>query len=329
MGNIAVIGAGSFGTCLAFLLGENGFQVNLWARREELSRKINNKRENEQYLPGITLPDGVIAYNSLKNVLNGSELIVMAIPSDFLMEVTSQIKHHYSGQIIVSTTKGLSYDESNQTCKRMSQLIQDILGKVRIVTLSGPNHSKELSRKMPTAGIVASMDKKSREKVASYFSTDYFKLYPLNDVIGVEICGALKNISAIASGVCDGLGIGNNSKGAILTLGLTEMNNFGKHFGAKRGTVYGLAGVGDLIATCISENSRNRLFGEYLAKGRTIQEIKRSMHGMMAEGIPTTKAVYEYSSKHNIAMPLTQQAYNVLFENKDIKKAMSDLLKVV
>lgn len=325
MEKIAVIGAGSWGTTLAVLLGEKGFDVRLWARREELANEIESKRENAQYLPGIKIPANVIAGYSLKNVVEGSEMVITAVPSEFLRKTIRDIKHHFKSQIVVSTTKGIEHD----TCKRMSQVIEDELGKIKISVLSGPNHAEEVSRKMPTASVIASKDARVGNIVADCLGTPYFKLYQINDVTGVEICGALKNISAIATGVCDGLGFGDNAKASIITLGLMEMNSFGRHFGAKRGTVYGLAGVGDLIATCISRYSRNRFLGENLAKGKTIEEIKKEIHGMVAEGIPTTKAVYEYSTKHNIEMPLTSQAYEVLFKNKNIKQAIKDLLDIV
>ena len=325
MQKISIIGAGSWGTTLAVLLGEKGFDVKLWARREELSNEIESKRENKQYLPGIKIPSNVIAEHSLKNVINGSHIIISVVPSEFLRKIVREIKPYYNNQIIVSTTKGIEHN----TCKRMSQVIEDEIGKAKIAVLSGPNHAEEVSIKMPTASVVASKDKKTSKIVAEALATPYFKLYQLNDVIGVEICGALKNISAIATGVCDGFGFGDNARASIITLGLMEMNNFGRHFGAKRGTVYGLAGVGDLIATCISKHSRNRFLGEQLAKGKKMEEIKKQMRGMIAEGIPTTKAVYEYSKNHDIEMPLTHQAYEVLFENKNLKQAIKDLLALV
>ena len=322
---IAVIGAGSWGTTLAVLLGAKGFDVKLWARREELANEIESKKENVQYLPGIKIPDTVIAEHSLKNALNSSEIIIIAIPSEFLRNSIKEIKPYFKSQIIVSVTKGLEH----HTCKRMSQVIEEELGRAKIAVLSGPNHAEEVSIKMPTASVIASKDKKACKIVSETLATPYFKLYQLSDVAGVEICGALKNISAIATGVVDGLGFGDNAKASIITLGLMEINNFGRHFGAKRGTVYGLAGVGDLIATCTSRHSRNRFAGQELAKGRTIEEIKKEMHGMVAEGVPTTKAVHEYSKQHKIEMPLAQQAYEVLFENKNIKLAIKDLLDLV
>lgn len=325
MKKIAIIGAGSWGTTLAVLLGEKGFDVKLWARREELANEIESKRENKQYLPGIKIPKNVIAGHSLKDAINGSEIIITTIPSEFLRSTIKQIKPYLNRQIVVSATKGLEH----HSCKRMSQVIEDELGNARIVALSGPNHAEEVSMKMPTASVVASKDKKACKTVAEAIATPYFKLYQLNDVVGTEICGALKNISAIATGVVDGFGFGDNARASIITLGLMEMNNFGRHFGTKRGTVYGLAGVGDLIATCISKHSRNRFVGEQLAKSKSMEEIKKEMHGMVAEGIPTTKAVYEYSIKHKIEMPLTHQAYKVLFENKNIKQAIKDLLNLI
>ena len=325
MKNISIIGAGSWGTTLAILLGEKGFDVKLWSRREEVASKIESKRENTQYLPGIKIPNNVIVDHSLKNVIEGSEMIITAVPSEFLRTTLKEIKHNFNGQIIVSATKGIEHD----TRKRMSQVIEDELGKVKIAVLSGPNHAEEVSARMPTASVVASNDKRTSKIVAECLSTPYFKLYQLNDVTGVEICGALKNISAIATGVCDGFRFGDNARASIITLGLMEMNNFGRHFGAKRGTVYGLAGVGDLIATCISKHSRNRFVGEQLAKGKSIEEIKKELHGMIAEGIPTSKAVYEYSKEHNLEIPLTTQAYEVLFKNKDINQAINDLLRLI
>lgn len=325
MQKIAVIGSGSWGTTLAILLSEKGFDVKMWARRPELAAEIESNKENKQYLPGIQFPDNLIVDSSLKNVLENSEMIISAVPSEFLRKTMNHVKQYYKSQLIVSATKGMEHS----TSKRMSQVIAGELGKVKIAVLSGPNHAEEVSRKKPTASVVACGDKKTGKIIAETLATPSFKIYQLDDVAGVEVCGALKNISAIATGVCDGFGFGDNARASIITLGLMEMNNFGRHFGAKRGTVYGLAGVGDLIATCISRHSRNRFLGENLAKGRTMEEIKKEMHGMVAEGVPTTKAVYEYATQHRIPMPLTHQAYEVLFKGKNIKLAIKDLLDLV
>ena len=326
MQKIAVVGAGSWGTALAIILAEKGLDVKLWARREELANKIRSEKENSQYLPGIKVPNNLIVSHSLKNIIENSEAIITAVPSEFLRHTLNQIKPYFKNQIVVSVTKGIEHS----TGKRMTEVIEDVLGKkAKVTALSGPNHAEEVARKMPTASVLACKNAKLGKEIASTLSTSEFKVYELNDIIGVENCGALKNIAAIATGVCDGFGFGDNARASIITLGLMEMNNYGRHFGAKRGTVYGLAGVGDLIATCVSKHSRNRFVGESLAKGKTMEEIKKEMHGMIAEGIPTTKAVYEYAVKHKMQMPLTHQAYEVLFNNKNIKKAIVDLLNLV
>src|SRR3989344_2182926 len=322
---IAILGAGSWGTALAATVSQNN-EVSLWARRKGLCDEINRTRKNKTYLDGITLPSNFFAKNSIKDTVEGSQIIISVIPSEYLRNVMQSLKPFVSNQIIISATKGIEHSSG----KRMSQVIEDELGKrVKVAALSGPNHAEEVARKMPTASVIACRDKKTALACSKAISTDSFKVYPLDDIAGVETCGALKNITAIATGVCDGFGFGDNARASIIKLGLMEMNNFGRHFGVKRGTVYGLAGVGDLIATCVSKHSRNRFVGEQLAKGKTMKEIKSEMHGMIAEGIPTTKAVYEYSVNHRIQMPLTHQAYEVLFNNKDIKKAIVDLLNLV
>jgi len=211
----------------------------------------------------------------------------------------------------------------------MSEVLKEELDSDKIIALSGPNHCEEVSRKIPTATVIASENMELLKKVRPVFNRNYFKVFPHDDVVGVELCGSIKNITAIASGVVDGLGFGDNTKASIITLGLTEMNNFSRHFGAKRATIYGLAGVGDLVATCTSKLSRNRFVGEKLSEGKHFKEIKEEMHGMVAEGVTTSKAVYEFSVKHNIEMHLTTQVCEVLYEEKDLKKAIKDLIRLI
>jgi len=323
---ISVIGAGGWGTTLAVLLAEKGHNVSLWVREKELADIIKKEKENKWFLPGVKIPDNLNVGNSLKDVAGNADLIVVAVPTQFLRNCARDFsKFIRKDVIVVSVVKGLEISSH----KRASQILEEELGNVRLVALSGPNHCEEVSRKIPTATVIASKDASILEKVKETFSTDYFKVYPHNDVVGVEICGAIKNIAAIAVGVCDGLGLGDNAKGSLITLGLAEMNKFGRHFGAKQNTCYGLAGVGDLVATCISRHSRNRLAGELIAKGKTSGEIKEIMHGMVAEGIETCKAVYEFSKKHNIDLPLTTQVYKVLYENKVLKTAINDLISLI
>lgn len=322
---VSVIGAGSWGTTLAVLLAEKKYDVSLWVREKELLEIIKKERINKLFLPDIKIPSNVIATNSLEEAIIGKDLIVFAVPSEFLRDVAKESSKYVKNQIVVNVAKGIEY----KTNKRMSQILEDELKNVKIVVLSGPNHSEEVSKKIPTATVIASKDIDCLSEVKNLFTTDYFRVYPHDDLIGVEICGAVKNITAIAIGICDGLGLGDNAKGSIITLGLTEMNRFGRYFGAKQKTCYGLAGVGDLVATCTSRHSRNRFVGEKIARGLSLDEIKEEMHGKVAEGIKTAKAVYELSKNNNIDLPLTKQVYSVLFENKDLKRAVRDLIRLI
>jgi glycerol-3-phosphate dehydrogenase (NAD(P)+) len=324
MERIAVLGAGSWGTTIALILAQNGHDVRLWARRQEIVSQIQNG-ENTEYLPGVKIPKNVKAETSMQKCVEGASILFSVIPSEFLRQTMKDLSSCYNGQVIVSATKGFEHS----TGKRMTQIIEDEIKGVKTAVLSGPNHAEEVSQGKPTASVVASKDRKAGQKVCAALNSMKFKTYYVNDTPGVEICAALKNITAIATGVCDGFNLGDNAKASIITLGLMEMNNFGRHFGAKRGTFYGLAGVGDLIATCMSKHSRNRFVGENLAKGRSLDSIRAEMKGMVAEGVPTARAVYDYSKKHGIKLPLTEQIYEVLYKNKDMKKAVSDLLQFI
>ncbi len=321
---ITVVGAGGWGTTLANMLSEKN-EVSLWIREKELLDIMKKDRVNTWFLPSIKLSDKLLLANDY-SLAKGADMIIFAVPSQF-MRHTARDFAPYIGKnsIIVSVAKGIE----QSTYKRMSQVLGEELGKAEIVALSGPNHCEEVARKIPTATTIASEDQEMLQKIKPSLETAYFKVYPHDDIIGVEICGAIKNITAIASGVVDGLGFGDNAKGAIITYGLTEMNKFGRFFGAKRKTIYGLAGVGDLIATCTSKHSRNRFVGRRIAQGKKFEEIKEDMHGMIAEGITTAKSVYEFSKKNDIEMLLTSQVYKVLFEKKDLEKAIKDLIKLI
>ncbi len=321
--NIVVLGAGGWGTTLANLLAETN-DVSLWVREKELLNIIKKEYENKFFLPGVKVDKNIKLSNSLE-IVKDKDMVVMAVPAQFMRETAKEIKGYIENQIIVSVAKGLEIG----TNKRMTQILGEELDSNKIVALSGPNHCEEVSRKIPTATVIASKNKGVLKEIQPVFNRNYFKVYPHGDVVGVELCGSIKNITAIVSGVIDGLGFGDNTKASIITLGLTEMNNFGRYFGAKRATIYGLAGVGDLVATCTSKLSRNRFVGEKIAKGESIEDIREEMHGKVAEGIPTSKAVYEFSVKHNIEMPLTTQIYKVLHEGKDLQKAIKDLIKLI
>ena len=325
MKKISIIGAGGWGTTLAVLVAENGYDVTLWAREKEIVQSINEKRESKNYLPGIKIPNNVYAESSIEKAILNSDVVINAVPAQFTREVAKEYSKHINCDIVVNVAKGIEVG----TYKRMSEVLKEELpDKVSIVSLSGPNHSEEVSRKMPTATVIASNNVDCLKDIKKIFHTDYFRVFTHDDVIGVEVCGSLKNIAALATGVCDGLGYGDNTKASIITLGLMEMSTYGRLLGAKRATFYGLAGVGDLVATCTSKYSRNRLVGERIAEGKNMEDIRKEMKGMVAEGIQTTKAVYEFSKKNNFYMPLSEQAYGVLYKNKDLKEAISDLLKI-
>ncbi len=325
MKKISIIGAGSWGTTLAVLIAENGYDVNLWAREKANVDYMSKYRENRQYLPGIKIPKNVLIESSIKKSVSNADVLISAVPAQFTREVARQYSSYITCDVVVNVAKGIE----NETYKRMSEVLKEELPEnVSIVTLSGPNHAEEVSRKMPTATVIASENVNCLGEIKKIFHTNYFRVFAHDDIIGVEVCGALKNIAAIATGVCDGLGYGDNAKASIITLGLMEISTYGRFVGAKRATFYGLAGVGDLVATCTSRHSRNRFVGEKIAEGKKFNDIKKEMHGMVAEGVHTTKAVYEFSRKNKLYMPLTEQAYGVLYKNKDLKEAITDLLKI-
>jgi len=325
MKKISVIGAGAWGTTLANLIAENGHLVHLWAREKNIVTSINEKRENVTYLKNKTLSNNIIASVSLKEVVENSDFIITAVPSQFLRMVLKDMAPFINVKkpIIIDVAKGIE----NKTYKRMSEIIEEeITIDKSVVVLSGPNHSEEVSKRLPTATVVASMDHHCLNKVIDILSTSYFRVLPHDDVIGVEMCAALKNIAAIAIGISVGLGYGDNASASIMTLALMEMNKIGRIIGAKRTTFYGLAGVGDLIVTCTSIHSRNRFVGLKIAEGKNLDEIHILMQGKIAEGILTCRAIYELSNKLNITLPLTTEIYNVLFEKKDLKKAIHDVI---
>jgi len=323
--HITIIGAGSFGTALALILSGKT-TVSLWTRRAELAQHINTTRTNT-YLPDVKLPASVSATSSLEDCLRGSTLVIFAVPSLYMRETLRKAAPFITMDMsLLHVVKGLE----EGTGKLMSEVIkEEVPFDIPLAVLAGPNHAEEIVKGLPTATVIASSHKKTRESLCTLFSTPSFKTYPHDDVIGIEVCGAVKNIIAIAIGVCDGLRSGDNAKGSILTLGLAEMNGIARAFGAKRATCFGLAGVGDLIATCFSAHSRNRFVGEMMAKGKNLDQIRGEMHGMVAEGIRTSRTLHELCTRKSISAPLTTQTYRVLYENVNLRDAINDLLSMV
>jgi len=320
---IAVLGAGSWGTTLAILLAKNGHEISLWEYLKEQAERLDRERENRQFLPGVPIPREIFISPNLEETAKEKEFILIVVPSQVLreaMEKLSKIKISKK-VILVSATKGLEVG----TNLRMSQIIKSYFPKNRSVVISGPSHAEEVSREISTAIVTSAPTFKLAQEIQEVFTTPYFRVYTNPDTVGVELGGALKNIIAIASGICDGLGLGDSSKAALMTRGIVEIARLGVAMGAKQETFAGLSGIGDLITTCISKHSRNRGLGERIAKGKRIEEAQKEI-GMVTEGVPTTKSAYELAKKYKVEMPITEELYKVLFGGKDPKDAEFKLM---
>ena len=321
---IAVIGAGAWGTTIANILSDNGYEVYLWVRTKWFAEVLNKSYENTHYLQGIRLNRNLHFCTDYAKTVDKAMVVFFAVPSQHLRETAKKFSPYIRhGTIIVNLAKGIECT----TYKRMSEILMDELNGNIIAVLSGPNHSIEIAKKKPSATVIASKHTGCLAYIKGILSTSYFKVYPHDDIVGVEICGAVKNIPAIASGIISELNYGDNALAGVITLGLSEMNTIGRHLGAKRSTVYGLAGVGDLVVTCTGKHSRNQFVGRELAQGKPLGEITELLHGMVAEGVETTKVVYDLSQVHNLKMPLTTEIYNVLYNKKDISTAIKDLFE--
>ncbi|SDD38825.1 NAD(P)H-dependent glycerol-3-phosphate dehydrogenase [Sporomusa acidovorans] len=322
--HIAVIGAGSWGTAITAVLGQKHHSVRLWVRSPELSRQIQVSRENANYLPGCKLPQSVLITPDLKEAAAGASLIVLATPSHAVRQTVAKLSSYVSPEtILVNVAKGLELS----SLKRLSETIVEELPAIanQIAILSGPNHAEEVALAYPTATVVAAKSRKVAEYIQDAFMQPYFRVYTNPDIIGVELAGALKNIIALGAGIADGLGFGDNAKSALMTRGLAEIARLGISMGANPLTFAGLAGIGDLIATCTSSHSRNRRAGLMLASGKSVNEIQTET-SMVVEGIRATKAAYQLAVKQGIDMPITNQIYQVLYQNKSPKDAVFELM---
>jgi glycerol-3-phosphate dehydrogenase (NAD(P)+) len=323
---IAVLGAGSWGATLATLLSENGHDVALWEFDPAAASALSSSRKLP-VLPDLTLPPAVQVTNDLKAALQGRRVILSATPSHFVrstMYAVKQSKTLDPKSIVVSVTKGLE----EKTHLRMSQVIAEELKlhAGRMAVLSGPSHAEEVCQRMPTAVVLAATGPKTAENLANIFQADYFRVYPHHDVIGVELAGSIKNIFAIVCGIADGLGLGDNTRAAILTRGLNEMTRIGVKMGGEAFTFFGLAGMGDLIVTCMSRHSRNRSLGQKIGEGKSAKEALSEMT-MVAEGMKTAPSVYQLSKKLNLDCPLTGEIYQVLYKGKNPKSSLHDLMR--
>jgi glycerol-3-phosphate dehydrogenase (NAD(P)+) len=329
MSEIAVIGAGAWGTALAIALGRNGrHRVRLWAHEKEVRDSINQRHSNDLFLPGHKLPESVTAAGHYQEAVRGAEIVVSVMPSHHCRRVFEEMWVCLTPEmLIVSATKGLE----NETHLRMSEVITQVMKAAqgftpRVGALSGPSFAKEVARGDPTAITIASPDDGLSETVQREFSDPQFRVYTNGDVIGVELGGALKNTIAIAAGVCDGLGLGHNSIAALITRGLAEMTRLVVACGGQPETMAGLAGLGDLVLTCTGGLSRNRSVGVELGRGRKLEDIIAGMHGMVAEGVFTTRAAVELARVFGVEMPITAQMDGILNHGKSPREAIHELM---
>lgn len=322
---IAVIGAGSWGTALAMVLADNDFKIKLWGRRQDQIDVINQEHRNERYLPGVQLPETIIGTTNLEEALQDVEVVLLVTPTKSMREVLKNVGEHLSQPvIIVHASKGIE----PRTSKRISEMIEEEIPAEKrkaVCVLSGPSHAEEVCLRQPTTVTVSSTDPAATKIVQDIFINQNFRVYTNDDMIGVELGGALKNIIALGAGISDGLGYGDNAKAALITRGLAEMTRLGVQMGAHPLTFTGLAGMGDLIATCTSVHSRNWRAGNLLGKGHSLDETLEQI-GMAVEGVRTTEAGYLLAKQQNVSMPITEVLYEVLFSGKDPKQAVDELM---
>ncbi|MCD5390783.1 NAD(P)H-dependent glycerol-3-phosphate dehydrogenase [candidate division NPL-UPA2 bacterium] len=316
---IAILGAGSWGCTLAWHLNKKGILVRLWDLESQV--KLLKKRRRCLKIPKVRIPSRIEITPCLDEATDGAQIIFIALPSQVVRKVIRKLKNFARDQIIVSASKGIE----NKTLMRISEVIIDVLGRRSVAVLSGPSHAEEVCRRIPTTIVAASQDGKAARRIQQLFMTETLRVYTNPDIIGVELGGALKNPIAIAAGISDGLGFGDNTKAALLTRGLAEITRLGIVMGARRETFAGLSGMGDLITTCISRHSRNRNLGEAIGQGKTLKQALKRI-GMVVEGVPTTKSARGLARKYGVEMPITEQIHQVLFQGKDPYRAVADLM---
>lgn len=322
MNRVAILGGGGMGTALAMIFARSAGDVRLWVRDPERALEIAETRDNRRHLPGFRIPDSVRVLNDPTEALRDAELIVAAIPTQFLRSgLTALADAAPAGVPAVSVVKGIEFG----AFARPSRIIVETLGARPVAVLSGPSHAEELARGLPASVVVAGTERRLCEMVQSAFSDETFRIYTSSDAVGVEAAGALKNILGVAAGVCDGLGFGDNAKAALVTRGLVEMARMAAHLGGRPETFQGLAGVGDAVTTCYSPFGRNRAVGERIGRGETLDQILAGMENV-AEGVPTIRSVHALATDQGVDMPITGELHQVLFEGKNPRTAVIDLM---
>ena len=322
MKKIGIIGSGSWGTAISTVLANNGHSVTIWSYKKEEYDMLKKYREHKSYLPGVKLSENIDFTCEIEKAVKEKDIIVIAVPSFAVRETVKKIKPYYENQTVVSIAKGL--EEGTYMC--LSEVIEEELkSKKKICVLSGPSHAEEVGRKMGTTLVAASLDKKVAKEIQDTFMCDYLRVYTSNDVIGVQLGGALKNVISLCVGIADGLKLGDNTKAALMTRGMAEIIRLGVAMGGNPKTFSGLSGMGDLIVTCLSEHSRNRRAGILIGRGKSPSDAQKEV-GMVVEGILACKSAYELSKKHNIEMPIIDEAYGVLYLDYDVLNSMSNLM---
>lgn len=322
MEKIAVIGAGSWGIALAQLLNHNGHEVTVWSIIESEIKMLQEKHEHVDKLPGVSLSDKIQFTSNLKEAVLGKQVLVLAVPSPFTRSTANMMKDYITEeQIIVNVAKGIE----EATLMTLSQIVEEEIPQATVAVLSGPSHAEEVGRGIPTTIVVGAKDKKVAEYLQNVFMRDVFRVYISPDVLGIELGAALKNVVALAAGIADGLGYGDNTKAALITRGITEISRLGMAMGGKYETFSGLSGIGDLIVTCASMHSRNRRAGILIGQGKTMEEAMKEVK-MVVEGVYSAKAAMGLAKKYNVQIPIIEQVNLVLFENKSAADAMKDLM---
>lgn len=319
---IGVLGAGSWGTALAVLLHENGHEVTLWSIDKREVAMIDEKREQVEKLPGVRIPDRIAVTNDVESSVTGKDILVMAVPSIFIRSTSKMIAPYVKeGQLIVNVAKGIE----EETLMNMTDIIEDEIKQARVGVLSGPSHAEEVGRGIPTTVVAGAHDKKTAEEIQEAFMSPVFRVYTSPDMVGIELGAALKNVIALAAGIVDGLGLGDNTKAALITRGIAEITRLGLAMGGRFETFIGLSGIGDLIVTCTSTHSRNHNAGYLIGQGKSCQEAMDEVK-MVVEGVYSAKAALALAKKYNVEVPITEQVNQVLFEGRSAKDAVTSLL---
>lgn len=323
MANAGVLGAGSWGTALSVLLCDNGHQVTTWSIDENEVKMLNEKREHVTKLPGVKLPEQLIVTNNLEEAIKGKDFLVLAVPSPFTRSTAAKMRPYVAdGQIIVDVAKGIE----EATLMTLSQQITEEIPQADVAVLSGPSHAEEVGRRLPTTCVIGAKTRATAEYLQSMFISKVFRVYTSPDILGIELGGSLKNVIALAAGIADGLGYGDNTKAALITRGIAEIARLGVKMGGRIESFTGLTGIGDLIVTCASVHSRNRRAGYLIGKGMSVKEAMDEVK-MVVEGVYSAKAAAKLAKKYEVSMPIVDEVNKVLFEDKDPAEAVDDLMQ--